>query len=138
MVATVAQADPGEQPAGATEVKVVRAPKPKRGAIVTGKVTRVETFGIFIDWDGLSGMIPASETGTERGTDLRRVFPMGKEVKAEVIEVNGEKLKLSITSAERSEERADLNAWKNEQAKKVSSAGGFNSLADKLKGLTLK
>ncbi|HEY0880331.1 MAG TPA: S1 RNA-binding domain-containing protein [Archangium sp.] len=128
----------GEQPAGATEVKVVRAPKPKRGAIVTGKVTRVETFGIFIEWDGLSGMIPASETGTERGTDLRRVFPMGKEVKAEVIEVNGEKLKLSITSAERSEERADLNAWKNEQAKKVSNAGGFNSLADKLKGLTLK
>lgn len=137
-VATSSAPAQGEQPAGATEVKVVRAPKPKRGAIVTGKVTRVETFGIFIEWDGLNGMIPASETGTERGTDLRRVFPMGKEVKAEVIEVNGEKLKLSITSAERSEERADLNAWKNEQAKKVTSAGGFNSLADKLKGLTLK
>lgn len=127
-----------EGPAGATEVKVVRAPKPKRGAIVVGKVNRIEPFGVFIEFDGLTGMIPASETGTERGTDLKRTFPMGKELKAEVIEINGEKLKLSITSAQRSEERADLNAWKAEQAKKVTSAGGFNSLADKLKGLNLK
>ena len=127
-----------EQPAGATEVKVVRAPKPKRGAVVTGKVTRIETYGIFIEWDGVSGLIPASETGTERGTDLRRMFPMGKVLKAEVVEVNGDKLKLSIVQAERTEERADLNAWKADQAKKVTSSGGFNSLADKLKGLTLK
>ena len=127
-----------EQPAGATEVKVVRAPKPKRGSVVTGKVTRIETYGIFIEWDGFSGLIPASETGTERGTDLRRTFPMGKQVKAEVVEINGDKLKLSIVAAERSEERADLNAWKADQAKKVTSSGGFNSLADKLKGLTLK
>ncbi len=127
-----------EQPAGATEVKVVRAPKPKRGAVVTGKVTRIETYGIFIEWDGFSGLIPASETGTERGTDLRRMFPMGKQIKAEVVEINGDKLKLSIVQAERTEERADLNAWKADQAKKVTSSGGFNSLADKLKGLTLK
>jgi small subunit ribosomal protein S1 len=126
-----------ERPAGATEVKVVRAPKPKRGAIVTGKVTRVEPFGVFIEFEGGTGLIPASETGTDRGTDLKRVFPMGKELKAEVIEINGDKVKLSITAAQRSEERADLNAWKAEQAKKVTTSGGFNSLADKLKGLKL-
>jgi len=139
-VSTSSGAAPTEDtgPAGATEMKVVRAPKPKRGAIVTGKVNRVEPFGIFIEFDGLTGMIPASETGTERGTDLKRTFAMGKELKAEVIEINGDKLKLSITQAQRTEERADLNAWKAEQAKKVTSAGGFNSLADKLKGLTLK
>ncbi|MFT3707005.1 MAG: S1 RNA-binding domain-containing protein [Archangium sp.] len=134
--AEAAGADTG--PSGATEVKVVRAPKPKRGAVVTGKVSRIEPFGVFIEWDGFNGLIPASETGTERGTDLKRTFPMGKELKAEVIEINGDKIKLSISQAQRSEERADLNAWKAEQAKKVTSSGGFNSLADKLKGLTLK
>lgn len=116
---------------------VARAAKPRRGAIVMGKVNRVEQFGIFVEFDGHVGMIPASETGTERGTDLKRVFPMGKEVKAEVIELNGEKLKLSITAASRTEERADLDAWKSEQTKKASSTGGFNSLADKLKLLKL-
>lgn len=130
---------PAEAEATGEERKVEkRAARPRRGQIVVGKVNRVEPFGVFIEWDGNVGMIPASETGTERGTDLKRVFGMGKELKAEVIEINGEKLKLSITAAQRSEERADLEAWKGEQSKKVSSAGGFNSLADKLKGLNLK
>lgn len=119
------------------EEKKPKAAKPRRGQIVVGKVNRIEQFGIFIEWEGNVGLIPAAETGTERGTDLKRVFPMGKELKAEVIEMNGDKVKLSITAATRTEERADLDAWKSEQSKKVSSSGGFNSLADKLKGLKL-
>jgi small subunit ribosomal protein S1 len=111
--------------------------RPRRGAIVVGKVNRVEPFGVFIEWEGNVGMIPASETGTERGTDLKRTFGMGKELKAEIIEVNGEKLKLSIVAAQRTEERADLEAWKGQQ-KSAGGGGGFNSLADKLKGLNLK
>jgi small subunit ribosomal protein S1 len=125
----------GGAPAGAPRGEK-RAAKPRRGQIVVGKVNRVEPFGVFIEWDGNVGMIPASETGTERGTDLKRTFAMGKELKAEVIEQNGEKLKLSIVAAQRSEERADLEAWKGQQ--KSAGSGGFNSLADKLKGLNLK
>jgi small subunit ribosomal protein S1 len=129
----------GSAPVEAGEVSEAKkqTPKPRRGAIVHGKVNRVEPFGIFIEWDGLNGLIPASETGTERGTDLKRVFPMGKDVKAEVIEIDGTKLKLSIVAAQRSEERADLDAWKKDQAKQVKGAGGFNSLADKLKSIKL-
>jgi small subunit ribosomal protein S1 len=111
--------------------------KPRRGQLVSAKVVRIEQFGIFVEWEGGSGLVPAVETGTERGTDLRRVFPLNKVVKAEVIEIAGEKVKLSITAALRTEERADLDAWKSDQSKKVSSSGGFNSLADKLKGLKL-
>ena len=129
---------PAEEHHGEERRPEKRSARPRRGQIVVGKVNRVEPFGVFIEWEGNVGMIPASETGTERGTDLKRVFGMGKELKAEVIEINGEKLKLSVTSAQRTEERADLEAWKGEQSKKVSSAGGFNSLADKLKGLNLK
>jgi small subunit ribosomal protein S1 len=111
------------------------APKPRRGMIVMGKVERIEPFGVFVNFAGGKGLIPASETGTERGTDLKRVFPLGKEVKAEIIEMEGSKLKLSITAATRSEERADLEAWKKTQ--KPESGGGkkgFGTLADKLKG----
>ena len=119
----------------AAEKPAAKPARPRRGDIVQGKVSRIEPFGIFIDWGGFTGLIPAAETGTDRGTDLKRVFPLNKEVKAEIIEVNGEKLKLSITAAARSEERADLAAWKSTQAK--SAPGGFNSLADKLKGIKL-
>jgi small subunit ribosomal protein S1 len=133
-VASSSASAPGEN--GAAE-RPKQAPKPRRGSVVVGKVCRVEPFGVFIEWDGMQGLIPASETGTERGTDLKRAFPMGKELKAEVIEIDGGKLKLSIVAAARSEERADLEAWKRDQAKQVKGSGGFNSLADKLKGIKL-
>jgi small subunit ribosomal protein S1 len=112
--------------------------KLRRGSVVVGKVVRIETFGVFIEFEGGTGLIPASETGTERGTDLKRVFPMGKELKAEVIELEGSKVKLSITAAQRSEERADLDAWKATQ-KPAQGGGkaGFGTLADKFKSLKL-
>jgi small subunit ribosomal protein S1 len=114
-----------------------RPERARRGQIVTGKVDRVEQFGVFIAWDGGKGMIPASETGTDRGTDLRRTFPMGTELKAEIIEINGDKLKLSVTAAIRSEERADLDAWKKTQKPVGGGKAGFGTLADKFKGLKL-
>jgi small subunit ribosomal protein S1 len=113
------------------------APRARLHSVVTGKVDRIEPFGIFISWEGGRGLIPAAETGTERGTDLKRVFPMGTELKAEVIELQGEKLKLSITAAQRSEERADLEAWKKTQAPAAATGGkkGFGTFADLLKGM---
>ncbi len=117
--------------------KTARPPLPKRGTVVTGKVERIESYGIFIGWDGGKGLIPASETGTDRGTDLKRTFPMGTELKAEIIEIEGNKLKLSIVAAVRSEERADLEAWKNTQKPAGGGKSGLGTLADKFKGLKL-
>lgn len=128
-----------------TPAPVVEAPEPKRpqvkvrrGLVVTGKVVRIEPFGVFVEFEGGTGLIPAAETGTDRGTDLKRVFPLGKELKAEVIELDGQKVKLSITAAQRSEERADLEAWKATQKPAGGGKSGFGTLADKLKGLKLQ
>jgi small subunit ribosomal protein S1 len=128
-----------KEPQAPREPSAAPAAKPRRGQVVMGKVERIEPFGVFIGWEGGKGLIPASETGTERGTDLRRAFALGKEVKAEIIEIEGSKLKLSITQALRSEERADLDAWKKTQRAQQSNAGGkgFGTLADKLKNIKL-
>jgi small subunit ribosomal protein S1 len=111
--------------------------KLRRGLAVVGKVVRIESFGVFIEFEGGNGLIPASETGTERGTDLKRTFPMGKELKAEIIELEGQKVKLSISAAQRSEERADLEAWKATQKPQGGGKAGFGTLADKFKNLKL-
>jgi len=137
-LASSVAAAPTQAPESDAAPKKPAAPRPRRGAIVIGKVVRIESFGIFIEFEGGNGLIPASETGTERGTELKRVFPMGKEVKAEIIEQEAQKTKLSIVAAQRSEERADLDAWKATQ-KPATGGGnkGFGTLADKLKGLKL-
>ena len=127
-------AQPREQkPREATE-RVARA---RVGQIVTGKVERVEPYGVFLGFPGGRGLIPASETGTERGTDLRKHFPLEKELKAEVLEIDASgKIRLSMTAALRSEERADVEAFRQSQ-KPQQGAGkkGFGTFADLLKGL---
>ncbi len=125
-------------PAGEKKPARAQAVRPKRGALIVGKVVRIEQYGVFLEFDGNQGLVPGAETGTDRGTDLKRVFSLGQEIKAEVVEMEGNKIKLSITAAAKSEERADLEAWKATQAKSVKGSGGFNSLADKLKGLKLQ
>ncbi len=136
----VASSSSTTQPTQATETDAAPkkpAVKLRRGLVVIGKVVRIESFGVFIEFEGGNGLIPASETGTERGTDLKRTFPMGKELKAEIIEIEGQKVKLSMVAAQRSEERADLEAWKATQKPQGGGKTGFGTLADKFKGLKL-
>ena len=59
-----------------------RGPQLAVGAIVSGKVDRVEPFGVFLQVDGTRGragrgLIPNAELGTPRGADTRKLFPVG-------------------------------------------------------------
>ena len=81
------------------------------GAIVTGKVERHESFGVFVFLSpGRTGLIPLSETGVDRGTDLRKAFPIGSEVEVVVLEVEptGRRIRLSRKAVAEQRERAEL------------------------------
>ena len=111
--------------------------RPKLGEVVTGQVDRIEPYGVFLTFPGGRGLIPASETGTERGTDLRRYYTLGQELKVAILEVDGMgKIRLSIPAAQRMEERAEMEAWKRKQP---AGAGGkgFGTLGDLLNGRKL-
>ncbi len=75
---------------------------PEPGARVTGRVQRVEKFGVFV-WlgPGRVGLVPSVYTGTRKGTDLSRVFPTGKEIEVEVLEADadGRRIRLSVPGA---------------------------------------
>ena len=58
------------------------------GARLTGKVERHEDYGVFVFLSpGRTGLIPLAETGVERGSDLRKMFPVGSDVEVMVLEV---------------------------------------------------
>src|SRR5262249_45628457 len=51
------------------------------GARLTGKVERVEKFGVFVFLaPGRTGLIPMSETGVPKESDVGRAFPPGADV----------------------------------------------------------
>ncbi|PTL80807.1 S1 RNA-binding domain-containing protein [Vitiosangium sp. GDMCC 1.1324] len=110
------------------------APRPKVGQVVVGKVDRIEPYGVFLVFPGGKGLIPASETGTERGTDLRKKFSLGQELKVALVDIDASgKIRLSITAAERAEERAEVEAWTKSQQPVGGGKKGLGTFADLFK-----
>ncbi|RKH33672.1 S1 RNA-binding domain-containing protein [Corallococcus praedator] len=134
-----AQRPAEERPAkAATEAKPAQpaAPRPKVGDVVTGKVDRLEPYGVFLAFPGGKGLIPASETGTDRGTDMRKHFSIGQELKVAIIDMDpAGKIRLSIPGAIRAEERAEVEAWQKTQKPVGSGKKGFGTFADLLSKL---
>lgn len=123
----------------AEQASTTRAPpaRPKVGEVVMGQVDRIEPYGVFLTYPGGRGLIPASETGTERGTDLRRHYSLGQELKVAILEVDATgKVRLSVPAAQRMEERAEMEAWKRKQPAGTGGKG-FGTLGDLLKGRKL-
>jgi small subunit ribosomal protein S1 len=111
-------------------------PPPRVGQVINGTIDRIEPYGVFVSFPGGKGLIPASETGTDRGTDLKRHFKLGDTLQAAIIEIDAsKKIRLSVTGAEKAEERASLEEWKKTQSK--PGGKGFGTFADLLKGKKL-
>ena len=100
----------------------------KLGDIVTGKVTAVVDFGIFIEFEipdagKIEGLIHISELAWHRIGHPRDLFKVSEEVKAEVINIEDGRVSLSI-------KRLQEDPWKKAIEK-------YN-LGQKVKGKVLK
>ena len=104
------------------------------GAVLTGTVERLESFGAFVRLGpGQTGLIPNAELGTARGADHRKAFPVGSAIKVLVlaIEEGGRRIRLSHAQALAHEEQAETQAYLRETTKE---GGGFGmKLGDVLK-----
>jgi small subunit ribosomal protein S1 len=112
-------------------------PPPKVGDVVKGTVDRVEPYGVFVRFAGGRGLVPAAETGTPRGQDLRKAFPAGAELTVLVTDIDERgRIRLSRTQAEAADERREASEY---MARTPRPGGkGFGTLGDllrdKLKG----
>ena len=108
-------------------------PPPKAGDVVEASVDKVESFGVFVRFAGGRGLVPASETGTPRGSDLRRAFKPGDAFKALVLAIDEQhRIRLSKTAAEDAAERAEAAEYMRSAAPKASGKG-FGTLGDLLR-----
>jgi small subunit ribosomal protein S1 len=93
------------------------APVLVQGARVKGKVTGIERFGVFVQIAGSTGrtgrgLVPASETGTARGADLKKHFTVGQDVEAKIVAIDeAGKIRLSISALRADEERNEFEAY---------------------------
>jgi len=120
--------DPGDAP-------VDHSGKIKTGAQVTGVVNRHERYGVFVElkeYEGVRALLPASESGTERGADLRRALPEGTELKLAVIEVDDRgRVRVSKIAREQQEERALIAGYQKDAG--GGGGQGLGTFADLFK-----
>ena len=108
-------------------------PPPRAGDVVEAAVDKIESFGLFVKFAGGRGLVPASETGTPHGTDLRRTFKVGDAFPALVLQIDEQgRFRLSRSGAADAAERADARAYM-ESAKPKGGGKGFGTLGDLLK-----
>jgi ribosomal protein S1 len=98
-------------------------------------VVAAEQAGLIVRVIGTTGrqargFIPAGQTGTERGTDLRKHFPAGMRLDAKVIEIDPRRgeAKLSLRAFKEDTEKAAYNEYRASVAK----ASKFGTLGDLL------
>ena len=105
------------------------------GARVTGKVERHESFGVFVFLaPGRTGLMPFSETGVDKGADIKKALPVGSDVEVIVLEADpvGRRIRVSHKAVGQAQEEAEVREYaEREEAAQTQS---FGSLADKLRG----
>jgi len=69
----------------------------KVGDIIEGKITAVTDFGAFVEFgDNLEGLVHISELAWQRIDDPKELFSVGQKINAEIINIDGSKIFLSI------------------------------------------
>ncbi len=68
----------------------------KEGDTVSGAIASKHDFGMFVNLDGIEGMIPKSEISWSRSADLS-AFKEGDEVKAKIIGIDWNKNKITLS-----------------------------------------
>ncbi len=82
--------------------------KIKPNDVIKGTISGVAPFGVFVDIDGLEGLVHISELAWEKVEDPSSLYMIGDEVEVMVLEVNTNEGKLNL-----SVKRLTPDPWKN-------------------------
>jgi len=112
------------------------------GMKVTGTVTNITDFGVFIDLGGVEGLVHISELSWGRVTHPGNLVQLGQEIDVQVLDISAERCRVAL-----SRKRLLPNPWENStsefpQGKVISatvtnvlSYGAFASLDVGVEGL---
>ncbi|HEX5039244.1 MAG TPA: 30S ribosomal protein S1, partial [Candidatus Limnocylindria bacterium] len=112
------------------------------GQRVTGVVRSIAPFGVFVDLGGIDGLVHKSELSWNKVNNPETAYQMGDEVEAEVIDINHERGRISLSIR-----RLQPDPWQESVAKykigdviegtvtKLVNFGAFVRVEEGLEGL---
>ncbi len=69
----------------------------KPGQTISGTVTNITDFGVFIDLGGVEGLIHISELSWGRVSHTGQIVKLGQEIKAQVLEISPERCRVALS-----------------------------------------
>lgn len=126
--------------AAGDEILEEKAKSYEVGQKVTGKITGIVDFGLFVSLGDIEGLVHISQVSWQRINDLKEHFKVGQEIDAEVVNVEGGRISLSL-------KKLLPDPWQDEvktleiggkvkgEITKVTPYGAFVKLSDNLEGL---
>lgn len=116
--------------------KPIKIDLPEVGELVDGTVEKVMPYGIFMKIkEGLTGLIPNVEAGTQAGADHKRMFTPGMGLKAIVTEVDtaSNKVRLSRKAVLEKETQKEYREYVDSVKQAEGPSGGLGSLGELLR-----
>lgn len=110
------------------------------GQRVSGKVTGIVDFGLFVDIGGIEALVHISQVTWSRINNLKDHFKVGQEVEAEVVNVDGGRVSLSMKKLQPDPWQAEVKNLEvgttvKGEVTKVTPYGAFVRLSENLEGL---
>jgi small subunit ribosomal protein S1 len=108
----------------------------EEGAVVEGTIERIAPFGAFVVLEpGLTGLLPTSEMGLPRGASVGKAYPVGKQIKLKVSQVDARRKRISLTRVEKTLEgsKSDYHSYLK-RSRKAEGMGALAAAFERLKG----
>lgn len=116
--------------------------KIKEGAILDGEIKSIKKFGLFVDIDGIVGLVPSSEISWGKNQNLESLFAEGQIVKVVVLnaDLDAERVILSIKSLYEDpwlkiEDKYPVGTKVSATVSKIMPFGVFVNIEDGIEGL---
>ncbi|HHP7232855.1 MAG TPA: S1 RNA-binding domain-containing protein [Xenococcaceae cyanobacterium] len=72
--------------------------KIEAGALVTGKIVNMKPYGVFVDLDGVTGLLHIKEVSGTHIDSLTTIFKVGQEIKVVIAQVDEYSNRLSLST----------------------------------------
>ena len=114
----------------------------KEGQVVTGRVTSLADFGVFVNVNGADGLVHLSEISWDRIQHPNEVLKVGQEVKVKVISIDRDKKRIGLSIRQLLSDPWDQKASEFQVGQliegtitRLTKFGAFARLSDDIEGL---
>ncbi len=103
------------------------------GSIVTGKVSNITDFGVFVELEpGVEGLVHVSEVSSEKVDDLKSMLEPGQEIQAEVLNIDQEERKISLSMKAIEDEKVRAEKMALDELNRQMAAHSATTLGEKI------